>query len=192
MKFRGADTRIPARVWAGARDASNYAKHGAKWLETFGESILFVDFDDIRNDPAGLISRIRTHVGLTEPIDDEQIRQLREKRVYAAAVPRNRLVARGAYFVSLTLQHIGAIRVVDWLRKSPIRRLVTKTGGSKLKELRAHLELEIEQKEDFREDIAFAESVIGRRLPHWRPGRGGEKNAEFDPLAALGPHEAIA
>ena len=180
VQFDGEETRIPPHVWAGARDSSSFAAHGQDWLEAFGDAILFVDFDDIRTSPVALISRIWGHIGMTDPIDEAMIQSLRDERVYDAAVPRNRVIAKGAYVTCLTLQHLGAIRVVNWLRKSPLRRLVERRGGSELKDFRAYLEREIDRREDFQADIAFAESVIGRSLPHWRPGHGADEPATPD------------
>lgn len=170
-KLGARDLGLHPELWNEARESSLYAKHGAAWRSAFGaKRVLFLGYEDIRRNPAGLLDAICRHIGAPVPIDPDWARNLSSTRVFESAAPTAPGLAQLAYKVSRSLQAAGATRLVEAARRSGVRKLFERSGES-VNASRALIERRLRDEESFQEDIRFAEEALGVGLEEWRTGR---------------------
>jgi hypothetical protein len=170
------DLGLKPALWERARDASRYRFHGEAWRRMFGEeAVAFVCYDDIRRRPAALLRDIASHIGARVEIDDAWANDFSNKRVFESAAPSSPRLAQLAYFVSRRLQDIGATQLVAAARRSGVRKLFERQAGER-DDTRAALERRLREREDFEDEIDFAQAMLSRTLEPWR-------SPQFTPLA---------
>jgi hypothetical protein len=168
---RARDLGLPPARWNEARESSCYEKHGTAWRSAFGaKGVLFLGYDKIGRDPAGLLEAVCRHIGAPVPIDPEWARAFSGTRVFESAAPTAPGLAQLAYKVSRSLQAVGATRLVEAARRSGVRKLFERSGEG-VNGARAMLERRLRDEERFDQDIRFAEEALGVGLEEWRTGR---------------------
>jgi len=162
---------IPEKILIEARHSSHYAALGQAWREVYSdEQILFVTYDDIQKNPAALINRICSHIGIRHTIREDTALTLSKTIVFEARAPRNRLLTRVAYLSSRKMQAFGFTSFVTAMRNSKLRNIFEKPIGEGTS-FRTELKDHIQRTENFESDIDFAEQVLARPLKEWRNDR---------------------
>lgn len=118
-----------AAIYPDVIDAGLYAQHAARWEETFGAAqVHLMSYQQLRDDPEGFCRHLCEILELDyiAPHPDLSTRQ-----VNAAKVPRNLIAARVVQSVSAKLRRAGAHKVVNTLKRIPIKRWLY-SGGADL------------------------------------------------------------
>lgn len=158
-------SRSRTSAWVLERDIafSHYSRYLAPWIETLGaERVEIVLFEDLRERPLEVISRVLASVGLP----DEPL----------AGAPEARNVTRPVRFAALhrTAQRLNAALPIPRGIKSTALRAYHRLQASASQPARETAAVDA-LRHRFLAEVDWVEALTGRDLSHWRPGPRSER-----------------
>ncbi|MGJ8686897.1 MAG: sulfotransferase family protein [Spongiibacteraceae bacterium] len=125
-----------ANTYPDVIEAGLYNKYAARWEEAFGKSnVHFMSYRQLRDDPEGFCRHLCEILELDYIAPDTS---LTNTQVNAAKVPRNLIAARAVQGISTFLRRNGAHRVINGLKRFPIKKWLY-AGGEKLQSERSDI-----------------------------------------------------
>lgn len=145
--------------------SSHYATHLSRWFEAFGRERVLVSFtEDLGDDADRFVAAVCRHFGL-DAVDVPA--ELRERRVYRAAVPASATLAAGAKRIADALRDAGAYGVVNLGKRLGLKRVFFgKPGGSNVPQLQA--DDAAWMREQLAGEVAELERMLGIDLSRWK------------------------
>ena len=142
--------------------SGKYTQHVPRWFDTFGEDrVLFILFEDIRSSPEAVLNNICCFLG----IDEIEKPPDAEKKINAARLPRFPWLAKNTASLVTRLHAYRLHKIVELGKRLGLQKVYTGYQND-MPELTDDERLLLRQ--EFDEDIAFVEGIVGRDLSAWR------------------------
>lgn len=144
-------------------EAGRYAQHVSRWLDTFGsKQVTFALLDDIESRPEIVLKQIYQFLDVSEiPMP-----QVGKEKFGTATMPKFPQLAKIAAQSATWLRNKRLHKFAELGKTLGLKKIYT--GGKQLPELSRSEQQKLI--EEYEEDIAFIEKLIGRDLSAWRNG----------------------